>query len=82
MRRTICAVFQRLDFDSSSAVAAAIFCVFADVLPGEVCAEPVDFPPVVANEKDEVLGGEVASAAAGCQSACLDDLVGRSMGKG
>lgn len=73
---TVCAVFQSFYFDTSSTIPAAIFCMLANIFPGEVCAEPVDFSAVVANEEYEVLGREIASAAPVCQSASLNNLDG------
>lgn len=62
--RTVCAVFETLNFDAS--VSTRIFGVFANVLPGEVCPETVYFCAVVSDEKDEVFSGEVACPASVC----------------
>ena len=58
-----------------------VFGGFANVFPGEVGAETRDFGFVVANEEDEVVGGDGAGAAARGELGALQELGGR-LGRG
>lgn len=51
------------------------FSFLANVLPGQICPQTIDFPAVVADEKDEVLGGEITGRPqVGEQSSSSDNL--------
>ena len=71
---TISAILKRLHFHPRSTVSTRIFGMPSDVLPREVCSEPVHFRTVVSDEEYEILGRKVSCPAPASQITRLDDL--------